>query len=159
MSALRSIKGNDVQEQFMIQENPSNNWEWRYTWRTFSYRRPLKHGYQPMLSYSCIWMNIEKMHTIKTDCGNKLLWSKSALHRMNMGDEHHWWCQHISFYNMIKRAERNPLRRTLSIQQRAFYCKLWDACLDDLAVPWRLMISYTWRVCFNWRQVCGWLAI
>ena len=27
-------------------------------------------GYQPMWAYSCIWMNIEKMHTTKTDCGN-----------------------------------------------------------------------------------------
>jgi hypothetical protein len=25
--------------------------------------------------------------------------------------------------------------------------------LNDLAVPWRLMIAYTWKVCFNWRQV------
>jgi len=32
--------------------------------------------------------------------------------------------------------------RILSIQRWAFYCKLWDACLDDLAIPWKLMITY-----------------
>jgi hypothetical protein len=32
---------------------------------------PLKHGYDSwyMLSGECIWMNIEHMHTTKTDCG------------------------------------------------------------------------------------------
>jgi hypothetical protein len=32
---------------------------------------PLKHGYDSwyMLSGECIWMNIEHMHTTKTNCG------------------------------------------------------------------------------------------
>jgi len=45
-------------------------------------------------------------------------------------------------HDMIWQAGRNPWRRTLSLQRWAFYCKLWDACLDDLAVLWRLMITY-----------------
>jgi len=38
------------------------------TGRTFSYY-PLKHGYQLMLSYGFIWMNVKNMHTTKTDYG------------------------------------------------------------------------------------------
>jgi len=37
--------------------------------------------------------------------------------------------------------------------------RVWHACLDDLAIPWRLMTAYTWKVCFNWRQVHDWLTI
>jgi len=112
-----------------------------------------------MLSCSCIWMNVERMHPPRMTVGPSILKFKCTLHRMNMGDEHHWWCQCISFHDLIWQAERNPWRRTLSIQRWAFYCKVWDVCLDDLAVPWRMLIAYTWRVCFNWRQVHNWLTI
>jgi len=110
----------------------------------FSLGYPLKHGYDfwTMLSHSCIWMNVGRMHPPRLTVGPSILKFKCALHRMNMGDEHHWWCQCISFYDLIWQAGRNPWRRTLSLQRWAFYCKLWDACLDDLAVLWRLMITY-----------------
>jgi hypothetical protein len=53
---------------------------------------------------------------------------------MNMGDRLNIIddANAFLFYNLIRWVERNPLRRTLSIQRRAFYCKLWDTCLDDL---------------------------
>ena len=37
---------------------------------------PLKHGYDSwkMLSHSCFWMNVRRMHTIKTDYGTMLHW-------------------------------------------------------------------------------------
>jgi hypothetical protein len=95
-----------------------------------------QHGYDfwMMLSHSRIWMNVGRMHPLRLTVGPFVLKPKDALHRMNMGDEHHWWCQIISFYKLIWQAKRNPLRRASGMQQRAFYGKLWEACLDDLAV-------------------------
>jgi hypothetical protein len=121
----------------------------------------LQHGYDfwAMLSHCCIWMNVGRMHPLRLTVGPFVLKLKWALHHMNMGDEHHWWCQCISFHDLIWQAKRNPWRRTLSLQWWAFYCKVWDPCLDDLTVPWRLMTAYTWRVCFHWRQVHDWLTI
>jgi len=107
----------------------------------------------------CIWMNVGRMHPPRLTVVPSVLKLKCALHRMNMGDEHHWWCQIISFYKLIWQAKRDPLRRASGMQHRAFYDKLWEACLDDLAIPWRLMTEHTWRVCFNWRQVHNWLTI
>ena len=63
-----------------------------------------------------------------------ILKPKGTLHYMNMGDRLNIIddANAFLFYNLIRWVERNPLRRTLSIQRRAFYCKLWDTCLDDL---------------------------
>jgi len=92
-----------------------------------------QHSYDfwTMLSHSRIWMNVGRLHPLRLTMGPFVLKLKCALHRMNMGDEHHWWCQCISFHNPIWQAERNPWRRTFSLQRWVFYCKLWDACLDD----------------------------
>jgi hypothetical protein len=110
----------------------------------FSLGYPLKHGYDSwqMLSHSCIWMNARRMHPPRLTVRPSVLKLKCTLHCMNMGDEHHWWCQIISFYKLIWQAKRNSFRRASGMQQRAFYGKLWEACLDDLAAPWRLMITY-----------------
>ena len=81
-----------------------------------------------------IVVNIGRMHSPRLTVGPSILNLKSALHRMNMGDEHHWWGQYISLRNLIRQDKRNPLRKTLSLQRWALYCKLWDACLDDKIV-------------------------
>jgi hypothetical protein len=81
----------------------------------------LQHGYNfwMMLSYSCIWMNVGKMHPPRLTVGPSALKLKCTLHRMNTGDEHHWWCHCISFHDLIWQAEKNPWRRTLSLQRWA----------------------------------------
>jgi hypothetical protein len=119
----------------------------------------LQHGYDfwMMLLHSCIWMNVGKMHPPRLTVGPSALKLKCTLHRMNMGDEHHWWCQIISFYKLIWQAKRNLWRRNLSLQWLAFYCKVWDACPDDLAVPWRLMTTYTCGVMFQ-LEASPWLV-
>ena len=33
-------------------------------------------------------------------------------------------------------GEKNFLRKTLSLQRWAFPCKVWDACRNDVVVPW-----------------------
>ena len=117
--------------------NFSNTW-----WATlhlkdiFILGYPLKHSYdsRQMLSRSCIWMNVGRMHPPRLTMGPSVMKLECALHRMNMGDEHHWWCQRISFHNLTWQAEKNPWRRTLSLQRWAFYCKLWDACPNNLIV-------------------------
>jgi len=77
----------------------------------------LQHGYDfwAMLSHCCIWMNVGRMHPLRLTVVSSVLKPKGALHRMNMGDEHHWWCQCIAFHDLIWQAERNPWRRTLSL--------------------------------------------
>jgi len=117
----------------------------------------LKHGYRPMWACSCIWMDVRKMHPPRLAMGPFVLKLKCALHRMNMGDEHHWWCQRISFHDLIWQAKRNPWRRTLSLQRWAFYCKVWNPCPDDLTIPRRLVITYTWRVLFQ-LEASSWLV-
>ena len=81
----------------------------------------LQHGYDfwMMLSYSCIWMNVGKMHPPRLTVGPSALKLKCTLHRMNTGDEHHWWCHCISFHDLIWQAEKNPWRRALSLQRWA----------------------------------------
>ena len=78
----------------------------------------LQHGYDfwMMLSHSCIWMNARRMHPPRLTVRPSILKLKCTLHCMNMGDEHHWWCQCISCHDLIWQAERNPWRRTLSLQ-------------------------------------------
>ena len=102
-----------------------------------------------MLSGECIWMNIERCTPPRLTVGPSILNLKCALHRMNMGDEHHWWCQRISVHDLIWQAERNPWRRTLSLQQRTFHCKLWDVCLDDWMISMKTGDNITWRVLFR----------
>ena len=43
-------------------------------------------------------------------------------------------------------GEKNFLRKTLSLQRWAFPYKVWDACRNDVAVPWLWMTTYTWMV-------------
>jgi hypothetical protein len=52
----------------------------------------LQHCYDfwMMLSHSCIWMNVGRMHPPRLTVVPFVLKPKGALHRMNMGDEHHW---------------------------------------------------------------------
>jgi len=85
-----------------------------------------QHSYDfwTMLSHSHIWMNVGRMHPLRLIVGPFVLKSKDALYRMNIGDEHHWWCQCISFHDLIWQTERNPWRRTLSLQRWAFYYKM-----------------------------------
>ena len=54
-----------------------------------SWGYPLKHGYDSwhMLSGECIWMNIEHMHTTKTDCGT--IYSEAQMH--TSPHEYGWW--------------------------------------------------------------------
>jgi len=101
----------------------------------------LQHGYDfwMMLSHSWIWMNVGKMHPPRLTVGPSALKLKCTLHRMNMGDEHHWWCQRISFHNLIRRAERNLLKRTLSIQPWAFVLqamRCMSGWLDSFQEDW-----------------------
>jgi hypothetical protein len=42
---------------------------------------------------------------------------------------------------MIRWAEENLWRRIFSTQRWAYYCKLWEACLEDPMFPWRMHIA------------------
>ena len=145
-STFRSHRGQYCSKTFHDLVNSSSNWKQRCTWRAFHYHQlglPSE-TWLWLLTDVIRWVHLNehrKMHTTKTDCGTIFLNLKCALHRMNMGDEHHWWCQRISFHDLIWQAERNPWRRTLSLQRWAFYCKVWDPCMDDLTVPRRLVIT------------------
>ena len=115
-----------------------------------------------MLSHECFCMKVGRMHRTHLDGPwDHLIWSQCALHHMSMGDkkQHHWWGRSISFHNLVRWAEKNLLRKKLSIQRWAFYCKVWNACLNDMIVPWKWMTAYTWRACFNWSRVHNWLTI
>jgi len=117
--------------------NPVNNRESKDTLEG----NLLKHGYDSwqMLSGECIWMNIERCTPPRLTVGPSILNLKSALHRMNMGDEQHWWCQRISFHDLIWQAERNPWRRTLSLQRWAFVrqaMRCMSGRLDNFHEDW-----------------------
>jgi hypothetical protein len=94
---------------------------------------PLKYSYDSWqtLSHSDIWMNIKMMHVVKTDY--ETIYFEAKVHfiawiwviRLNIIDNSN------VFLFMIW---LDRLRIILSIQQWAFYCKLWDACLDDWIV-------------------------
>jgi hypothetical protein len=83
----------------LFKDNPSSNW-WAalHSKNIFILVYHLQHGYDfwTMLSHSCIWMNARRMHPPRLTVGPSVLKLKCALHRMNMADEHHWWCQCIS---------------------------------------------------------------
>ena len=80
---------------------------------------------------------------------------------MSMGDKSNIIDEVKTFLFTICSDElrRTYWERTLSIQRWAFYCKVWDASLNDITVPWRWMSIYTLRVCFNGRQVYDRLTI
>jgi len=145
--------------------NPNNNWEQRCTWKTSSYRHLSLSLWNMAMNldrcYRTIafeWM-LERCTPSRLIVGPSILKPKDALHRMNMGDEHHWWCRCIPFHNLIRWAERDPLRWAWSLQQRAFYCKLWDACLEDWIVFMKVNDNIYLKGRSQLEEVRGWLAI
>jgi len=111
----------------------------------------LKHGYNRCYRIVAFeWMS-ERCTPPRLTVGPSVLKLKGALHSMNMGDK----------LNIIDEANTfifaiwfNKIRgihweEHWVYNKELFYYKLyklWDACLDDLAVPRRLVITYTWRV-------------
>jgi hypothetical protein len=63
-------------------------------------------------------MNVRKVPTPKINCGTICFEAKCTLHRMSMGDKSNIIdeAKTFSFHRLIRRVERNLLRRTLSIQ-------------------------------------------
>jgi hypothetical protein len=123
--------------------NFSSNW-----WATLhlkgillssSWGYPLKHDYDRCyLIVALEWMS-ERCIPPRSTMGPSILKLKCALHRMNMGDEHHWWCQHISFHDLIWQPERNPWERTLSIQRWVFVLqamRCMSGWLDSFQEDW-----------------------
>ena len=73
-STFRSHRGQYCSKTFHDLVNSSSNWKQRCTWRTSLYlhlRLPSETWLWlwQMLSHNCIWMNVKKMHTTKTNCG------------------------------------------------------------------------------------------
>jgi hypothetical protein len=111
-----------------------------------------------MLSHSCIRMNVRKMHTTKTDCGTICFGAQCALHRMNMGDN----------MNIIDDVETflstiwfNKLRGIHEKDHWAYNDESFTASYEMYVwttgwFPWRLMITYTWKVLFQ-LEASSWL--
>ena len=111
-----------------------------------------------MLSHRCIGMNVRKMHTTKTDCGTICFGAQCALHRMNMGDN----------MNIIDDVETflstiwfNKLRGIHEKDHWAYNDESFTASYEMYVwttgwFPWRLMITYTWKVLFQ-LEASSWL--
>jgi hypothetical protein len=111
--------------------NFSNTW-----WATlhlkdiFILGYPLKHSYdsRQMLSRSCIWMNVGRMHPPRLTMGPSVLKLECALHRMNMGDKFNIIDNSNAFLFMIwldgweELFEENTKLTTMSLLRQAMGC-------------------------------------
>jgi len=110
-----------------------------------------------MLSHSCIRMNVRKMHTTKTDCGT--IYSEAQMR--TSPHEYGWWTSlmmptHFLSWSDLTSWEESMEKNIELTTMSPFYCKVWDPCLDDLTVPKRLVITYTWKVLFQ-LEASSWL--
>jgi len=102
---------------------------------------PLKRGYDfwHMLSSECIWMNIEHMHTTKSDCGT--IYSEAQMR--TSPHEYGWWTSlmmpmhFLSWSDLTsweESVEKNIELTTMSLLLQGMRCM--SGRLDDFHEDW-----------------------
>jgi hypothetical protein len=128
------------------------------TWRTISYCHHLKHGYRQMLSHNCIeWMS-ERHPPRRLTVGPSILEIKDALHRMNMGDKMNIIDDATAFLFTIWLEKLREIheKEHWAYNDESFTASYEMHVWTTRWFPWRLVITYTWRVLFQ-LEASSWL--